>query len=201
MCSIGIIDLGVGNITSVAKALHHLNQKVVISRDPGVLELVDKLILPGVGSYKKAAQSIAENKLKTFLCEIIPHKPTLGICLGMQILSTYGYEHGDWEGLGLIPGAVSKMDTSERTPHVGWNSIVATSDSPLFEGIPNGACFYFTHSYHFVPAETNHIAATTDHGITFCSAVSRADIFGVQFHPEKSQQFGLTLLKNFTSLK
>lgn len=197
---VGIVDLGIGNINSVHKALSHLGATTLISYKPSELSTVDKLVLPGVGSYSKAAASLDTLDLRLFLQDISQHKALLGICVGMQILSTQGEENGLFSGLGLIPGRVAKMDISERLPHVGWNSIAPNGQCPLFNNIDEGACFYFTHSYHFKLDDKQYSAAITQYGLDFSSAVFKDRIYGVQFHPEKSQQHGMALLKNFLEL-
>ena len=166
-------------------------------------ELSDKyshLIVPGVGSYKNALKnnnlSQAKEKVKQFLST---GRPMLGICLGMQLLSDWGEEHGGSEGLGLIPGKVIKLPQSDNLllPHVGWNNVNFTKDHPVFDSVKTGIDCYFVHSYHFACSNNDHIYGHTNYGRNFTSIVARDNIIGLQFHPEKSQGNGLKLINNF----
>lgn len=203
--TIGIIDYGMGNIGSVIRAISVCGFEATVAKTAEDIMRVDKIILPGVGSYAKAMQEIRQRNLEDALIEsaINDQIPTLGICLGMQILSSLGSEHGDSKGLGLIEGNVVRLQSEQkdiRIPHVGWNSVHHDGSSPLFAGIPSGSDFYFVHSYHFDAQHAENVLATTEHGNRFTCVVGRDHIFGTQFHPEKSQQLGLRLLKNFLEL-
>ncbi|WP_154140342.1 imidazole glycerol phosphate synthase subunit HisH [Photobacterium damselae] len=203
--TIAIIDYGMGNIGSVSRAISACGFEPVIAKNADDVLQADKIILPGVGSYSKAMDEIRQRGLEEAIIESVVDDqiPTLGICLGMQILSTLGYEHGESKGLDFIPGDVVHFESERkdiRIPHVGWNSVFHNGESKLFSGIPSGSDFYFVHSYHFNTKNDENILATSEHGSRFISAVYRDHVFGTQFHPEKSQQFGLKLLKNFLEL-
>lgn len=204
-----IIDYGMGNIASVKNALEHLKQDCVVSRDPDVVSKADKLILPGVGSFKKAMQNLHEHNLVDILNKkVVENKtPVLGICLGMQLLADFGTEDADeanpTKGLGWIPGKVTKIQTNSsefRIPHMGFNSIRIKNQNSLMTQIPADSHFYFVHSYHFQTASEN-IVAVTDYESDITAIVSKEHIHGCQFHPEKSQEVGLKLIKNFLEMK
>lgn len=203
-----IIDYGMGNIASVKNALEFLKQESVISRDLGVISGATKLILPGVGSFKKAMQNLNEHKLINVLNKkvIEERTPVLGICLGMQLLADSGSEDATEEnptqGLGWIPGKVTKIQVKSlefRIPHIGFNSIHITNQNALVKQIPADSHFYFVHSYHFQTFPEN-IVAVTDYESDLVAIVSKNNIYGCQFHPEKSQEVGLKLIKNFVEL-
>lgn len=197
MTTLGIIDLGIGNINSVQKALKALNVAHFVSAQTTALAAADKLLLPGVGSFAAASHALHENGLKAELLTLFAQKPVLGICVGMQLLASLGLEHGQHPGLGLIEGRVALMPTALPLPHVGWNSVTGHTHSPLFKGIAPGAHFYFTHSYAFEVAHPQQAIAHSHYGCPFVCAVAQGQCYGVQFHPEKSQAVGLHLLKNF----
>lgn len=203
---IAIIDYGMSNLGSIKNALVECGgENVNIITDPKDLGLATHVILPGVGSFKDGMLNLQklgwiEPLRKTSLEDKIP---LLGICLGMQLLSDTGFEGGEIEGLGLIAGKVKKLEVKEKTekiPHVGWNEVYPSRENPLFANIPDGTDFYFVHSYHFVPKDNNNILATTPYCGNFASAVISENIYGTQFHPEKSQRPGFQLLKNFINL-
>jgi glutamine amidotransferase len=161
------------------------------------------LVLPGVGAFRDA---IRELKTKDMAGPVKDHiaagKPFLGICLGLQLLFDVSYEDGEWEGLGIIPGEVTRLqDFPElKIPHMGWNALEIQGNPRVFKDIPNGSHFYFVHSYHVVPQDEAVIAARTTHGQSFVSVIAQNNLFATQFHPEKSQRWGLKLLKNFAEL-
>lgn len=197
---LGIIDLGIGNINSVSKALHYLGEEHTISDDKERLNECDKLIFPGVGSFNGCMDAIHHHKFDEFIYTYVEHAPILGICVGMQVLAETGVENGNRQGLGLIPGIIEEIHTAERLPHVGWNGIKFDEASPLFQDVGENDCVYFTHSYCLNTAHKHVIAATTTYGCEFICAVQSDNVYGVQFHPEKSQRVGLKILKNFITL-
>lgn len=193
-----IVDYGMGNVASVQKALHFLNIASVISKDEADLHQANYIILPGVGSFKQGMENLRNSGLTDLLHQevILNKKPFLGICLGMQLLAKTGTEPEICAGLGWIDGEVIKMQESDkRIPHLGWNNIETKGEG--FWNESDSKDFYFIHSYHFSPADKEHIAATVNYGSDYVAAVQRDNIFATQFHPEKSQQAGLALLKRF----
>ncbi len=204
MSKIVIVDYSCGNIDSVNSAITYHGFKGVVTRDPKIINNADKIILPGQGSFK-----IGVNNLKKYsLFDLIISKalndntPILGICLGMQVLATMGFENGKENGLNLIPGNIEKMkETKLKLPHIGWNEIEISKESPILKDIKNQTDFYFVHSYKFVCEDNDDILTTTKYEDTFVSSVCKKNIFGVQFHPEKSLTAGLQLIKNFIDIK
>ncbi|BAK70343.1 imidazole glycerol phosphate synthase subunit HisH [Aliarcobacter butzleri] len=196
---IGILDYGMGNISSVNNSLTYLGFDTKIIQES--IELNDNithLIVPGVGSYSKAMQNLKNRGFDELIYEFINSgRPYLGICLGMQLLSSLGYEDGETKGLDLIKGEVVPFDISLHVPHVGWNNLECKKSHEVMGKYANHIDFYFVHSYHFKPYDENDILTTTDYEIEFCSSVSKNNILGVQFHPEKSQEPGLSLLEYF----
>ena len=195
---IAIIDYGMGNLRSVQKALEKVGAETLITQNPVDIQNAEKIVLPGVGAMQPAMQKLQELKLIDPIKEAIHlGKPFLGICLGLQLLFEKSFEGGEVEGLGVFPGTVERF-TSLKVPHMGWNQIkIKKAECPLFSGVESLSNFYFCHSYFVNPKSPSIIAAATDYGIEFASAVARDNIFGVQFHPEKSQNLGLEILKNF----
>ncbi len=203
---IAIIDYGLGNVKAFANVYSRLNIPAMIVKQPEDLKTVDKLILPGVGSFDHAMHLLDESGLRQVLDELVLQRcvPVLGICVGMQILARSS-EEGVLPGLGWIDGKVKRMKPSmlmHRThlPHMGWNDVKPTKRSKLFEGLEQDARFYFLHSYYFHVQNNNDAIAVTDYGGLFTCAINVENIFGVQFHPEKSHQYGTQLLKNFAEL-
>jgi len=201
-----IVDYGLGNLYSVAKAFEALGASVQISSDPKDVEAAERIVLPGVGAFGDGMKYLAERKLHDALRRAVMEeaKPFLGICLGMQLLADIGTESGEKKGLGWIRGSVRKLPVAPlglKVPHIGWNDITIAKPHPLWEGIKNGTDFYFLHSYSLVCDDKETIAATSEYGVTFAAAVQKGPIFAVQFHPEKSQENGLKLLENFMSWK
>ncbi len=200
---ITIVDYGMGNLRSVQKAFEKLNVDAAICTKPEEIANAEKLVLPGVGAFRDA---IAELKSKNLVEPILEHiqaeKPFLGICLGLQMLFEISYEDGEYEGLGVLPGKVVRFENQPdiKIPHMGWNQLNVADDVPIFKDIPQEAYFYFVHSFYVVPTDENVIAAKTDHGVQFVSAVAKNNMFATQFHPEKSQKYGLKLLDNFARL-
>lgn len=192
-----------GNLRSVAKALERAGAEVKISHNAKDMQRADAIVLPGVGAFGQGMKHLKELELTSALTdEINSGKPFLGICLGMQLLFTYSEEHGKHRGLNILEGTVKRFPAKLKIPHMGWNQIIFTlqrgnKKKGIFDGIPNKSYFYFVHSYYIIPKNKNIITATTDYGIQFASSIQKDKIFGVQFHPEKSQTLGLKILKNF----
>jgi glutamine amidotransferase len=190
-----------GNVGSVQKALNYLKIPSVITSNFDQIRSADFIILPGVGSFEKGMDNLRSSGLAELLTEEVMHnkKPFMGMCLGMQLIATTGYEPVKSPGLGWIKGEVIKIiSPGKRIPHMGWNNISIQNDY-YFKDIPS-TDFYFIHSYHFQVAEENAVSATVDYGIPLTACVQKDNIFAAQFHPEKSQKAGLTLLKNFFQL-
>lgn len=206
---VGVIDYGVGNLGSVMRSLDELGVSPTFVTRAIDLNAMDRLILPGVGNFSDCAQLLHKDGWPEALrAEVLASgKPLLGVCVGMQLLASSSMEGVDASasegtlGLGLIPGRVEhlrKLGCDLRVPHVGWNSVSPiTSIGGLFDGIPNGTDFYFVHSYAFVAAEQADVLATIDYGVTVTAAVRRGNVWGTQFHPEKSSRAGFRLLRNF----
>ncbi len=199
-----IVDYGMGNIASARRAIEECGGQVLVSNDPDDIRQVDRIVVPGVGAFPQAMARLREGGWVEALQAAVNDEglPLLGVCLGMQLLADESVEGSATPGLGLISGRVERIvptAPTERVPHVGWNE-VNHNDSGLFEAIPSGADFYFVHSYHFVPANSAAILATTPYAGEFVSAVSNGRVAGVQFHPEKSSRAGFRLLKNFLAL-
>jgi len=192
------------NLGSISRALEECGATVTVSDDPAHIEHAEKIVLPGVGSFAQAMGNLAKLGFVDPLYHAVINqkKPILGICLGMQLLASTGCEGGNNKGLGLIPGKVARLDAQKniRLPHMGWNDIDIHGDPVLFKNIPSGADFYFVHSYHVIPDEQKYISAEVDYGQRFAVAVQHENIFGVQFHPEKSSTLGFQVLKNFLVL-
>lgn len=202
---ITIVDYGCGNIRAFLNAFTRLNIPVKVATQAADLRDATKIILPGVGAFDFVMQSFNQSGMRELVEEKVLHQnvPVLGICAGMQILADSS-EEGTEKGLSWIPGKVKLFDVSKipyvtKTPHMGWNEI-APNDPQLFQEIENHSRYYFVHSYYFEPEKEEHSIATTSYGINFSSAVRNKNIFGVQFHPEKSHSNGLQLLKNFAML-
>lgn len=205
MKKIGIIDYGMGNLHSVENALKYIGAECFISSDKKELEKADALILPGVGAFPTAAECLERLGFKELIKKETEKKPLLGICLGMQLLFEKGYEFRECDGLGIIKGNVVRLvagqtDKTYKIPHIGYNSVKAVNPSPLLKGIDDGACFYFVHSYMGVCDDRSQLAYTTDYGEEVTAVVANGNAYGTQFHPEKSGENGLTLLKNFKEM-
>lgn len=196
---IGILDYGMGNINSVYNSLSYLGYEPEIVKTAQAIERCSHLIIPGVGSYAVAMANIAALEVDTVIMKHVQEgKPLLGICLGMQILSTEGEEGGYSKGLGLIDGKVEFLDLPDLpVPHVGWNSLTFNFDHPLCNNLKKHVDFYFVHSYFFNASDTGNVLALTDYGKQFPAIVVKENVIGIQFHPEKSQDNGLLLLENF----
>lgn len=198
---IGIVDYGLGNLASVAGAVERLGFEPCVSSDAGVLGTCDKLILPGVGAFGDGMRNLREKGLIEPLNALVIEQgmPILGICLGSQLMTRWSEEFGRHDGLGWIDGTVTRIapdDPELRVPHVGWNGLKQARESGLFEGVSGDALFYYVHGYR-IQADPACVIGTCEYGGRFVAAFERANIFGTQFHPEKSQLAGLSLLRNF----
>lgn len=204
---ITIVDYGAGNLRSVANAIEALERQAQVVEDARGLRGSSAIILPGVGAFGDGMEGLRKRDLVEALTEEVIGKgiPFLGICLGMQLLATEGLENGRHEGLGWIPGTVRRVEPSDKrckVPHMGWNDLDIRRPGRLFAGFDEPPVFYFVHSYYFDPASDSKetVTATAWHGMKVPAAIERGNIFGVQFHPEKSQRVGLTVLENFLKL-
>jgi len=200
-----VIDYGMGNTDSVIRAVEECGGEPILSNSKSDFELASHIILPGVGAFQTGIKHINDLGIKPILEEqVFKHRiPFLGICLGMHLLADKGFENGETIGLGWIEGRVEKFEKTEndqKIPHIGWNEVHFEKKTSIFEGLKSGKDYYFVHSYHFIINNPSQIIATTPYCGGFVSAVKKDNIFGVQFHPEKSQKMGFAVLKNFLSL-
>jgi len=209
MNTVAVIDYGMGNLHSVAKALEHVSDttRVVVTHNLAEIEAADRVVLPGVGAIRDCMAEIRRLKIDQVVRTVIDQgTPFLGVCVGMQALMTFSDENNGVECLKILPGHVAFFGNDLRDPlsgerlkipHMGWNQVQQVIDHPLWHGIEQNSRFYFVHSYYVEPVEPGLIAGTTQYGIPFTAAVSRGNLFAVQFHPEKSQHAGLQLYENF----
>lgn len=200
MGRIAVVDYGVGNLKSVTNAMDYLGLKTLITSEAKELELADAIILPGVGAFPDAADKLRGSGLDQVLVAQAQQKPILGICLGMQLLFDCGEEVRECKGLGLVGGCVRKIETNLKLPHIGWNSLSFPNPSPLFAGVEEGNYVYFVHSFCGVAADPATVIAQTDYGTPVVAAVQKGNVYGCQFHPEKSGEVGLQILRNFGGL-
>jgi len=202
MNRVAIVDYGMCNLDSVTRAVEECGGIAVVTDQANELKVANRIILPGVGAFPDAMRNIRKRFLDKILYEQVIEKqiPFLGICLGMQLLASRGLEIEDTEGLGWIEGEVRRVEPfgeDQRIPHIGWNEVHLVRESPLFKCITSGKDFYFLHSYHLSPKNEQDVLGQTPYGRGFTSALQRGHIFGVQFHPEKSQRLGFQVLRNF----
>ena len=209
MSTIAVIDYGMGNLRSVAKALEHVapNVTVLVTADAGEILAAERVLFPGVGALRDCMAELQRLQLDQVIKDVAASgKPLLGICLGMQALLDSSEENGGTQGLGIIPGQALHFSAGQidalngeplKVPHMGWNQVCQSETHPLWRDIPQDSRFYFVHSYYAKPVNQANSAATTHYGQDFASALVADNVFAVQFHPEKSQQAGLTLLRNF----
>jgi len=198
LAQVAIIDYGVGNLRSVEKAFAANGCAAVMSSDEKVLCQAERLVLPGVGAFGACMNKLVARGFDKLVHErVAAGTPLLGVCVGMQMLFEESEEFGASRGLGFLRGRVRRFSADLMVPQVGWNQVRQQKSNPLFEGIKDSAFFYFVHSYYCEPAETEVIAGETDYGVAYASVVARENLFGVQFHPEKSQKDGLRMLANF----
>jgi glutamine amidotransferase len=201
---LAIIDYQMGNLRSVQKGFEKVGHAAAITSDPVVLAAADRIVLPGVGAFPDAVAELRRRGLVEPIRKAIDSgKPFLGICLGLQLLFDYGYEGGKHEGLGVIRGECVRFDLPAefKVPHMGWNALNIRRRPPILKGLDDGMFAYFVHSYYVAPEDAEVVATQTDYGGPFCSMVWRDNVFATQFHPEKSQNEGLRILKNFAELK
>ena len=201
---IAIIDYGVGNLFSLQSSLRAIGEEVVVTADQEVIRQADHVILPGVGAFGDAVQKLRDCGLFDFVkAQAATGKPFLGICLGMQLLFDRSLEYGEHEGLGLIPGEVRPIEgvipAHLDIPHMGWNALHLMDDCPLFRDLTEGDCVYFVHSYAAFDCDA-HLTATAEYGVPLTAAVQKGNVYGTQFHPEKSGAVGLNILKAFAAL-
>jgi len=201
--SVTVVDYGMGNIWSVLNALRYLGCNPIVSSDPDEIVQAESLLLPGVGSFRKAMETLQQTGLDQAIVEAVQTKgrKILGICLGMQLMGRHGSEDGEIAGLGLMPNVVGKFTLQEiganKIPHIGFDTVQSEKDSRLFRGLPDAADFYFVHSYRMLPDGLSGKTATCLYGVEFLAAYEQDNLYATQFHPEKSQTNGLMLLKNF----
>ena len=197
--AVAIIDYGAGNLHSVRNAFAHIGADVITASDPSELGSADKLVLPGVGAFGAGIDALRARGFEQPIKEAVARGvPLLGICLGMQFLFESSDELGTHRGLGLLPGRVTRFPASAlKVPHMGWNQLTIAREHPLLRGLPDGTYAYFVHSYYVAPADPAVVLARTGYGIEFASVVGQGNVTGIQCHPEKSQQAGLRILKNF----
>ena len=201
---IAIVDYGVGNLFSLQSSFAAIGAEVCVTADPAVLQQADKIILPGVGAFEDAANKLRAAGLDVLLKKLTAAgKPLMGICLGMQMLFEKSYEYGEHQGLGLIPGAVRPIrdviPADYKIPHIGWNALRFHQESPLLRYISEGDCVYFVHSYYAADCD-DAVIATAEYGAPLTAAVARGNVYGCQFHPEKSGAVGLAIMKAFAEL-
>ena len=207
---IAVIDYGMGNLRSVQKSLEFVGAKVIVTHDPDLILNANSVVLPGVGAFKDCMANLKKLKLVDPIRKFIDGgKPFLGICLGLQVLFEESEEYGPVAGLGILPGKVVKFpDGSSETkngrpikiPHMGWNQIKIKKNVPLFDKVDAAPYFYFVHSYYVVPKDQNMVATVTNYGVEFVSGIQYKNIYAFQFHPEKSQTMGLSLLARFSNI-
>jgi glutamine amidotransferase len=198
---IAIVDYGVGNLRSVQRAFEYVGTEVTVTAHRGTIESALAVVLPGVGAFGKAMSNLERAGLTDVIRQVIAQgRPFLGICLGLQLLFEESEEMGQHRGLGVFGGQVKRFEVGLKVPQIGWNQIHIQRASPLLEGVADGSYAYFVHSYYVAPADPEIVLATTDYEIDYASIVGQGNVFGIQFHPEKSQAVGLRILRNFASL-
>ena len=198
---IAVIDYGMGNLRSVEKALESLGAEVVVTADPNVVRKADAVVLPGVGAFGDAMENLHRLGMVSAIEDVVREgKLFLGICLGMQLLFTSSEEHGMHQGLNLLPGHVRRFQGDFKIPHIGWNDMTLLKDDPLLDGVVNGDYVYWVHSLFVEPEDRDVLLATTDYYGEVPGIVGRGNVYGIQFHPEKSSRVGLQLLANFVKL-
>lgn len=205
MARVAVIDYGMCNLDSVARAIEECGGKVHVTENERDIKAATHIVLPGVGAFPDAMRNLREHGLVDVLTEQVIEEgtPFLGICLGMQVLASRSWEGGETAGLGWIDAEVRRLESfgeDTRIPHMGWNEVHTSGESVLWKGVPATADFYFAHSYHLVPRNEREVLGRTPYGKGFVAAVQTGNAFGVQFHPEKSQRMGFQVLRNFLSV-
>lgn len=200
MSYIAIVDYGAGNLMSVHNTLDYLGYENKIAASADVIENAAGVILPGVGAFPDAMAALEHSGLTEAVLKAAKEKPFLGICLGMQMLFEESDEVRPCKGLGLLPGRIERIETALKLPQIGWNALDILRPNAITEGLENGSYVYFVHSFMAQPADENDLAAVTDYGMRVPAMVARNNLFGCQFHPEKSGEVGLTMLRNFAKL-
>ena len=196
---IAIVDYGMGNLRSVQKAFQHVGAQADIVKDVKEIMEASHIVLPGVGAFGDAMRNLKQAELIDPIVKAVSEgRPFLGICLGLQLMFSESEEMGQHRGLDILPGKVRKFPEGERIPQIGWNQVRYQKETPLFEGVPDGSYFYFVHSFYVDPTQQTDVVGVTDYGIDYVSVAGNECAFGVQFHPEKSQDAGLKLLQNFS---
>lgn len=199
-----IIDYGVGNLFSLKSSFAAIGEEAVVTNDKNKIRSADRLILPGVGAFADAAKKLRDSDMaEALIKEAEKGKPIMGICLGMQLLFDKSYEYGEHEGLGLIKGSVkpiSAVTSGLKIPHIGWNALIFKKDTPVFSKTKNGDCVYFVHSYYAADCD-EYVTATAEYGVELTASVQKDNVFGCQFHPEKSGEVGLNILRAFTEVR
>lgn len=197
---VALLDYGMGNLHSAAKALEFVGAKVDVTNDPAIIDRADKIVFPGVGAMRDCIAGMQAAGIDDAVRKAAFNKPLLAICVGMQALMQHAEENGGVDALGIFQGNVKRFPEMDnlKVPHMGWNQVhQADPDHPMWQGIAQDARFYFVHSYYVEPKETDIVAASCDYGVNFCAAINKDNLFATQFHPEKSHTAGLQLLKNF----
>lgn len=204
MTRIALLDYGMGNLHSAAKALEHVGARVDITNDPKIVAQADKIVFPGVGAMRDCIQGMQESGIDQVVRDAFLNKPVLAICVGMQALLERSEENGGSDALGIFKGTVKEFPKSAqlKVPHMGWNQVHQIDPAhPIWHNIEQDSRFYFVHSFYVEPQDSGIVAATCDYGFPFCTAINKENLFATQFHPEKSHTVGLQLLKNFVEWK
>jgi glutamine amidotransferase len=195
---IAIVDYGMGNLRSVEKGFKKVGVEAAVTSDPGIVDNATAIVLPGVGAFRDCIRNLTDLSLtESIVRSIEKGKPYLGICLGLQVLFSESEEFGTCRGLDIFRGRVLRFRIKEKVPHMGWNTIQIAKQPPILSEVPDNSYFYFVHSFYVAPDDAGVTAATTDYGVTFTSMIWKDNVFATQFHPEKSQELGLRILKGF----